>query len=211
MTEFNEKHFSEYCHGQPYEETMNTHLFTVNHLCDVLKHCLGSVSDEWLYGERTFLDAGCAMGHVISGMIQNGIDAYGYDSSQYAIDNLLPDVQDRVWFGNHDAVLPIFDDNEFDIVFANGFQYSKDEDEILRWLQHAHRICSTVMIMVIITEDTKDHDIFRWTEEMQIMRSNDWWTSITRLAGFHKTIWTPWPVAVCIKEDEDEQKIRGSI
>lgn len=212
MSDFTKKHFDEYCHGRRYEETMGEHLFTFNHMIDVFTHCLGSVSDDWLYGGRTFIDCGCAMGHVISGMLENGMDAYGYDSSQYAINNLMPDVEDRVWFGDHDSVMPMFDNDCFDIIYSNGFQYSKDESQILNWLRHAHRICSTAMILMTVTEETQqEYDVFQYTNEMQIIKTKDWWTSLCCLAGFKKVIWTPWPLALCIKEEEDEQKIRGSI
>jgi len=212
MNEFTKQHFDEYCHGRRYEETMGEHLFTFEHLLHVLDHCLGSVSEDWLYGNRTFLDCGCAMGHVISGMLDNGMDAYGYDSSSYAINNLLPDVEDRVWYGDHDSTLKMFDDECFDILYCNGFQYSDNEDDILRWLRRANRVCSTTMILMTITEETqKDYDVFVHTNEMQIMRSKDWWTSLCCLAGFEKVIWTPYPIAVCFKEESDEQKVRGSV
>lgn len=212
MGSFEKKHFDEYCHGRRYEETINEHLFTFHNLAEVYRHCLGSVSDDWLYDNRTFLDCGCAMGHVISGMMGFGMDAYGYDSSSYATNNLLPDVQDRVWFGDHDSVLEMFDDQCFDIVYSNGFQYSKDEDEILRWLRRANRVCSNSMILMTITEETRDKDdIFQWSDEMQIIKPSDWWTSLCCLAGFEKVIWTPWSIALCLKREEDGKKITGSI
>jgi len=42
---------------------------------------------------RTVLDAGCAMGFLVEGLRRRGIEAYGLDISEYAIEHVHPDVR----------------------------------------------------------------------------------------------------------------------
>ena len=48
---------------------------------------------------QTFLDVGCAMGHLVSALRDMGVDAYGIDASEYAISKVRPEYRDyfRVW------------------------------------------------------------------------------------------------------------------
>lgn len=42
---------------------------------------------------RTVLDAGCAMGFLVEALRQRGVEAFGLDVSEYAIQNVLPTVR----------------------------------------------------------------------------------------------------------------------
>ena len=70
-------------------------------------------SDEWLalfnsiadgivkhIQPKTVLDAGCAMGLLVEALRQRGVEAYGVDISEYAIQNLRPSVQEYCWLGS---------------------------------------------------------------------------------------------------------------
>lgn len=57
---------------------------------------------------ETFLDFGCARGYLVKAMRQLEIEAYGYDISEWAVQNCDPDVKDYVrnsLLGNRDHVL----------------------------------------------------------------------------------------------------------
>ena len=43
------------------------------------------------------LDVGCAYGYVVKELLERGVDAYGFDISEYAIKNSV--VGDRIWVG----------------------------------------------------------------------------------------------------------------
>jgi SAM-dependent methyltransferase len=43
------------------------------------------------------LDAGCALGMLVEGLRHQGIDAYGVDVSEYAIDHVDPSIREFVW------------------------------------------------------------------------------------------------------------------
>jgi SAM-dependent methyltransferase len=48
-------------------------------------------------GPSTALDAGCAMGFLVENLYKLGVDAYGVDVSEYAIDNVDESIRDRCW------------------------------------------------------------------------------------------------------------------
>ena len=62
------------------------------------------------------LDVGCAKGFLIKDLIDLGIDAYGLEISDYAINNSHPSVIGRIHKGNAKK-LP-FPDNSFDVVIS---------------------------------------------------------------------------------------------
>ena len=52
------------------------------------------------------LDAGCAMGFLVEMLRKRGVEAYGVDISDYAIENAAPEIQDSVWVGSVTDPLP---------------------------------------------------------------------------------------------------------
>jgi hypothetical protein len=55
----------------------------------------GAIADQIVsrIAPRTVLDAGCAMGFLVEGLRQRGVEAYGVDISDYAIGQVHPDVR----------------------------------------------------------------------------------------------------------------------
>jgi SAM-dependent methyltransferase len=49
---------------------------------------------------RRVLDVGCALGFLVEALRDRGVDAWGVDISQYAIDNVRPDVAMYCWVGS---------------------------------------------------------------------------------------------------------------
>jgi 2-polyprenyl-3-methyl-5-hydroxy-6-metoxy-1,4-benzoquinol methylase len=52
------------------------------------------------------LDAGCAHGMVVEALVDRGVDAYGIDISQFAIDNVREDIRPRCWVGSITDAFP---------------------------------------------------------------------------------------------------------
>jgi len=48
----------------------------------------------------TVLDVGCAWGFLVERLRQRGVEAYGLDISEYAIQNVHPDIQPYCWVGS---------------------------------------------------------------------------------------------------------------
>lgn len=51
-------------------------------------------------GPKTVLDAGCAMGMLVEYLRKRGVDAWGVDISEYAIQNVHPDIKPYCWVGS---------------------------------------------------------------------------------------------------------------
>lgn len=54
----------------------------------------------------TVLDAGCAMGFLVEALRDRGVDSYGVDISEYAIQNVRPDIKPYCSVGKVTAPLP---------------------------------------------------------------------------------------------------------
>ncbi len=62
----------------------------------------GSIADRIMRDIRpsTVLDVGCAMGFLVEALRQRGAEAFGVDISEYAIQNVHPDIQPHCWVGS---------------------------------------------------------------------------------------------------------------
>lgn len=58
------------------------------------------------------LDVGCAKGLLVQALLEHGVDAYGFDISEYAIESAHPDVRDRLSVGS--ATEPI--EGRYDLI-----------------------------------------------------------------------------------------------
>jgi SAM-dependent methyltransferase len=60
------------------------------------------------------LDAGCALGLLVESLRSKGVDAYGMDISEYAIENVHPSVKPFCWVGSITNPLP----RRFDLIIT---------------------------------------------------------------------------------------------
>ena len=65
---------------------------------------------------RTVLDAGCAMGYLVSALRDRGVEAYGVDLSEYALSKVRPDVRPYCFAGSITEPLPQAMPRQYDLV-----------------------------------------------------------------------------------------------
>jgi len=80
--QYNAAYYAHNC-GEPYEHN-EAWMGVFNHIAD---HIVNE------FHPRSVLDAGCAMGFLVESLRQRGVEAWGIDVSEYAIQNVLPDFQ----------------------------------------------------------------------------------------------------------------------
>ncbi len=197
---FEKQHFDKYCNGRPYEDTLDIHLITYYRLCRIYSDIMDlSVPQivHWLK-DKTVLDVGCAMGHVVSDLWNNDIQAWGYDASEYAINNK---VSHRVWLGNHDEQLLKIPHNTFDIIFANSFQYTFDKDQLMSWLKNTYKVCRHSVLFCCTVQDDMQCNITENIKEIQIVRPRFWWNKIFMDAGFLTSKWVAPSLGVYLKNE----------
>ena len=76
---------------------------------DIIKHYKLNKNDK-------VLDVGCAKGFLVNDLIDLGIDAYGIDISEYAINNSFEKIRNKLQIGNAKN-LP-YEDKKFDLVLS---------------------------------------------------------------------------------------------
>ena len=52
------------------------------------------------FDPKTVLDAGCAWGFLVEAFRKRGVEAYGVDVSEYAIQNVHPEMKSYCWVGS---------------------------------------------------------------------------------------------------------------
>ena len=65
---------------------------------------------------KTVLDIGCAYGELVKGLNDLGVEAYGIDGSDYAINNSDPSIRSKLFKVNLNSDKFPFDDKKFDVV-----------------------------------------------------------------------------------------------
>jgi methyltransferase family protein len=95
-------YYFRHCCGQPYERN-DTWLNFFGGIADVIVRMIAP---------RTVLDAGCAMGFLVEGLRQRGVEAWGLDVSEYAIDRVIPDIRPYCSVGS--VTLPL--NRKYDLI-----------------------------------------------------------------------------------------------
>lgn len=86
------------------------------------------------------LDIGCAKGFLVYDLMQEGkmLDVYGIDISKYALENCLPQVEHRLYWGSADK-LP-FPDKYFDLVISINTIHNLPQTRCINALKEIERV-----------------------------------------------------------------------
>lgn len=103
---------------------------------DYAKHWLDHLS----LTNKTVLDVGCAKGFLVKDLRDMGIEAYGLDVSQYAIDNCEPEAAPYLTVGDARTVLSQYKRNEFDVLISLRFIECIPEVDIPDLVSEMNRI-----------------------------------------------------------------------
>jgi SAM-dependent methyltransferase len=136
----------------------------------------------------TVLDAGCAMGMVVEALRDRGVESFGVDVSEYAIENVRPDVRPFCWTG---SILDPFP-RRYDLIVCI---------EVLEHLsaRDAERAVANFVRFtddVLFSSTPKD---FKETTHFNV-QPPEWWAELFARHGFYRDVGfdasfiTPWAV-----------------
>jgi len=114
-----------------------------------------------LTGNSSLLDVGCGKGFMMHDLAEliPGITVNGIDISEYAIANVMEDMQPHVQVA--DAKELPFEDNSFDVVISINTVHNLEEDECGQALQEIERVSRGKSFITV--------DAYRNDEEKELM------------------------------------------
>lgn len=159
---------------------------------------------------RTVLDAGCAWGFLVECLRNRGVEAWGVDISEYAIEHVQPEIRPYCHVGSLSEPLPEPLPKEFDLVVTIEVLEHMPEDIGKRAVE---RLC-TVTKDVLCSVSYQD---FREVTHLNVQMPSYWVQQFAR-SGFYRDIdfdgsfITPWtmrfrknadPLHEVVKDYED--------
>ncbi len=120
------------------------------------------------FNPKTVLDIGCAYGELVKGLDDRGIEAYGVDGSEYAINNSNSSIKSKLYKVNLNSDQLPFEDKKFDVV---GSFYSVEHiHDIDFFTKELHRVLKDDGVAWFLTpneglEGRNDTDVFTNTFE----------------------------------------------
>jgi ubiquinone/menaquinone biosynthesis C-methylase UbiE len=130
------------------------------------------------------LDAGAAKGYMVYDFVNAGMDAYGLDISEYAIDSAPDEIQNRLYFGNVKN-MKMFRDKEFDLVISINTIHNLNEEECRMAVREIQRIGKHAFIMVDSYRNESDKDrMFKWNIVGETIKSTKEWEQLFQEEGY---------------------------
>ena len=169
-------------------------------------------------GVKTVFDIGCAKGFLVKALRSLGVEAYGIDVSDYAIELADPSVRPYL---RRMSVQDVGSDEQYDLVHVNGVLVYLAMREIKRALRRFHDI-ARVGVMV---EGPTREQILKWYEREDVSAidplrkqeiSQAEWDRLIAEAGFEKDttyyrkrVGAYGPAAVSISSGQQPFELRG--
>lgn len=125
MNNYGKEYYDDYAHGGSYLDTPEI-AKTLRSLGRWMDNLFGKE-----FSRKKCLDVGCAFGVLVDAMYRLGWNAYGIDSSEYAIDNALSSIADRVYVLDAANIIEKFDE-KFDVVTCIEVVEHMEEDAAIR-------------------------------------------------------------------------------
>ena len=189
METYNEQYYHNSCGPVPYEEPEHwTEFFGI-----VADHIIAD------FAPKTVLDAGCAMGYLVTALRDRGVEAYGIDISRYAISKVREDIKPFCVVGSLTDELPSKLPKRFDLVTnIEVLEHLYAEDAV----KAVHTLCgATDMVLFSSTPDD-------YTEATHVnVQQREYWARLFAQCGFFDDIsYRPTYItshAVCYRRQPD--------
>ena len=131
------------------------------------------------------LDVGCAKGFLVKDLLDQGIDAYGIDVSNYAIKNCHPQVLGRIAYGNAKNLL--FKNNSFDAVISINCIHNLKAKDCEAAIKEIERVSKSnkSFIQVDSYQNIREKKLFLdWVLTAKTHYYTDKWIEIFKKCGY---------------------------
>ncbi len=143
----------------------------------------------------TVLDVGCAMGFLVEGLRQRGVEAYGVDISEYAIQKVDPSIRPYCWVGSIAEAFPRKYDLIVCIEVLEHIPPSKADEAVKNCCLHSDN--------VLFSSTPFDYKEFTHLN----VRPPEYWADLFARHGFLRDVdfdasfITPWAVRFCLRNE----------
>ena len=139
-----------------------------------------------LKDESRILDVGCGKGFMIYDFLKanENFVVKGIDISNYAIDNSIDEIKDKVSVGN--AKNLEFEDNEFDLVISINTVHNLEFNECIQALQEIERVSKKdkYVILDAYKNDNEKDRMFKWNLTAKTILHIDEWKKLFHECGY---------------------------
>ena len=135
--------------------------------------------NEFDLQKRVVLDFGCAKGYLVKALRNFGIEAYGYDTSEYAISKVPSEVAQYCFCESENHIEDILNQKDIDFVISKDVFEHLEEEALIRLLQKIKK--STVNAIYIVVPLSKNNDSKYIIESYEndtthvLRKSAQWW------------------------------------
>jgi len=136
-----------------------------------------------IYKNDIILDYGCAKGFLVKAFNWLGYNAYGYDTSDYAIANCDEEIKTKIY--NKDMV---FEENQFDFIICKDVAEHIEKEELYNFLRRIYPICQKA-IFIIPLGNGRQYNIPKFENDIthKIRQPIGWWLRKLEEVGFEVT------------------------
>ena len=134
-------------------------------------------------GDRV-LDVGCAKGFLVKDLLAEGMDAYGLDISEYALEHCEPEVEGRLQLGSGDD-LP-YPDGNFQCVLSLNTIHNFTRERAIVAMQEIQRLSGGRAFVQVDSYHTPEQkEIFEsWVLTAEFYDYPDGWVKLFEEAGY---------------------------
>jgi len=121
------------------------------------------------------LEIGCAKGYLLVEFHYLGMDVYGIDLSEYAVNHVHPDLKNKIKIGRLSEMK--YDDNYFDFLLTKELLPHLQMDELLQFLAETQRISNgKIFHMIQCGRNEKELKLMKkWDNTHQILMTPNQW------------------------------------
>lgn len=136
-------------YNQKYFENYNFNSDVVNYITsseirEYFDKLARKIVDE--FNPKTVLDCGCAMGYLVLALRRLGVEAFGLDISEYAINNVESEVKPFCFNGSITTKLSKELPGRFDLVVCNQVLNCMDYDDVAVALENMSQVSDNILI-----------------------------------------------------------------